>query len=211
MRLFSTLFLLIAVSFASFAQDDQKAKDIVVKLTNKTKTYSSIYVEFTAKIKNSSINESTKGKGWLKGDKYKAQLGEYNILSNGSKVWTISTEDKEVYVSNVGDDDDDMINPKELLTKWETGYRYKYVKEEVIGGVKYHRINLFPKDPKNAKYHTVTMLVNSAKNQIYQVTLKSNDGTKSTYTMNVFKVNETYSDNLFIFDKRKYPGYEVIY
>lgn len=210
MRIFSTILLALTIGFASFAQDDAKAKDIVTKLTRKTKSYSSIYVEFTAKIKNSSINETSKGKGWLKGDKYKAEFGEYRVLSNNVKVWTISTADKEVYVSSVGEDED-VINPKELLTQWETGFKYKYVKEETINGKKYHRINLYPKDAKKAKYHTVTLLVDVAQNQIYQVVLKSNDATTSTYTITTFKSNETYSDDMFIFDKRKYPGYEVIY
>ena len=210
MRLFSTFLFVFTIALAGFSQNDAKAKSIIDKLSTKTKSYKTIYVEFTAKIKNSSINESNKGKGWMKGDKYKAQFGEYNILSNGVKVWTISTADKETYVSSVGDDDDDMVNPQKLLKIWEDGYKFKYVKETVINGQKHHVINLFPKNPKNAKYHTVTMTVNDAKSQIYQVVMKSNDATTSTYTMNVFKANETYSDAMFIYDKRKYPGYEVI-
>lgn len=201
--------LLFSVSFA-FTQDE-KADKILNVFSVKVKNSSSFYLEFSANIKNSTsgTNENNTGKGWVKGDKYYASYGELTRISNGKKTWTILKEEKSVYISDE-DGDEESINPKKLMTLWETGFKSKYDKESKIGNDVVHVIYLYPKNPKTADYHTIILYISKDGNELKKATLKGKDGTVMNYTVTKLQFNVDAPDSRFVFDKSKYPGYQII-
>lgn len=203
--------LLAFVSFGTFAQD-AKAEGILNKLSSKVKGQKSFYVEFKANIKNTSagVNENETGKGWVKGEKYYASFGNNTVISNGVKTWTVVKEEKTVYVADADEDDDESINPKKLMTIWETGFKNKYLKESTVNGQAVHIVNLYPKNPKSTEYHTITLYISKAKNELVKVVMKMKDATIQTFTVGKFDGGATVSDSKFIFNKSKFPGYNII-
>ncbi len=191
---------------------DAKADGILDKVSAKIKGLKTFYVEFSATIKNSTngTNTNMSGKGWVKGDKFSATYGETTLISNGIKTWSIVKEEKTVYETDASGADEESINPKKLMTIWETGFKSKYEKEETLGGEKVHVIYLYPKNPKKANYHTIIVYVSKEDNELKKAILKSNDGTVSTFTMTKFTSNPAIEDSKFVFDKSKYPGYTVV-
>jgi outer membrane lipoprotein-sorting protein len=131
MKLLFSLVLLILFNFHFLSAQDSKAQGVLDKLSSKMKGLKSFYIEFSASIKNSETgtNESETGKGWVKGNKFSASYGENTIISNGMKTWTVVKEEKSVYESDATDDEDG-INPKKLMTIWESGFKNKYIKED---------------------------------------------------------------------------------
>jgi len=210
MKLLVTLFVFISVSFFSSAQDT-KAQAILDKLSAKLKSHTSFYVEFSAIIKNSATktNESETGKGWVKSNKYCASFGDNTIISNGIKTWTIVKEEKLVYESDA-DEEDESINPRKLMTIWETGFKNKYGKESSLNGETVHSIYLYPKNPKSVEYHTIVLYISKAQNELKKVIMRSKDGTEMTYKLNKYTPNAKVSDSQFVFEPKKYPGYTVI-
>ena len=195
----------------SFSQD-AKAQAILDKLSQKIKSQKSFYVEYSATVKNSSngTNSTVSGKGWVKGDKFSAIYGETTIISNGIKTWTIVKEEKTVYETDADSDDEESLNPKKLLTMWETGFKNKYDKEETLNGEKVHVIYLYPKNPGKANYHTIILYISKEGNELKKAIMKAKDGTVSTYSISKFTSNPTIEDSKFVFDKSKYPGYEIV-
>ena len=70
MKTLSLLFICLFITASAFAQSSQ-SQDILNKLSSSMKSLETFYMEFNANIKNTStgINESEKGKGWVKGNK----------------------------------------------------------------------------------------------------------------------------------------------
>ncbi|WP_300665600.1 outer membrane lipoprotein carrier protein LolA [Fluviicola sp.] len=198
-------------STLSYGQD-AKADGILDKVSAKIKGLKTFYVEFSATIKNSTngTNSNLSGKGWVKGDKYSATYGETTLISNGLKTWSIVKEEKTVYETDASGSDEESINPKKLMTIWETGFKTKYDKEETLNGEKVHVIYLYPKNPKKANYHTIIIYISKEDNELKKAIMKSNDGTVSTFTMTKFTSNPAIEDSKFVFDKSKYPGYTVV-
>ncbi len=198
-------------STLSYGQD-AKADAILDKVSAKIKGLKTFYVEFSATIKNSTngTNSNLSGKGWVKGDKYSATYGETTLISNGLKTWSIVKEEKTVYETDASGSDEESINPKKLMTIWETGFKTKYDKEETLNGEKVHVIYLYPKNPKKANYHTIIIYISKEDNELKKAIMKSNDGTVSTFTMTKFTSNPAIEDSKFVFDKSKYPGYTVV-
>ncbi|MDG1148236.1 MAG: outer membrane lipoprotein carrier protein LolA [Crocinitomicaceae bacterium] len=211
MKLLITLLTFASLSLTSFGQD-AKSQDILDALSTKMKTQHSFYIEFNASIKNSSTgtNESETGKGWVKSNKYHASFGDNTIISNGLKTWTIVKEEKSVYESDADEDDEESINPSKLMTIWETGFKNKYHKEITLNNDPTHVIYLYPKNPGSVEYHTIILYISKEKNELKKVTMKTKDGTSVTYSLTKFTSNTTIADSKFVFDSKKYPGYNVI-
>jgi outer membrane lipoprotein-sorting protein len=206
------LFLIIAlISFNSFGQD-AKAQAILDKLSTKMKNQNSFYVEFSANIKNGSsgTNESETGKGWVKGNKFYASYGDNTIISNGLKTWTVVKEEKSVYETDASADDEESMNPKKLMTIWETGFKNRYDKLETIGGVACHIIYLYPKNASKSDYHTVILYISKEDNELKKAIMKTKDGTTMTYSLSKFQSNPSVEDSKFVYDAKKYPGYTLI-
>lgn len=199
------------ISFSAFGQDS-KAQTILNKATKHMKAQKSFYIEFSANIKNSNsgTNESETGKGWVKGSKYYASYGENTIISNGMKTWTVVKEEKTVYETDAEEEDDDAINPKKLMTIWESGFKNKYGAEKTIGGTACHMIYLYPKNPSKVDYHTVVLYISKSNSEMKRVITKGKDGTRMTYNLTKFTGNPSISDSKFVYDKKKYPGYTLI-
>ena len=188
-----------------------QSQAILNKLSGSMKSLKTFYVEFNANIKNTStgVNESEKGKGWVKGSKYFATYGEITLLSNGLKTWTVINEEKSVYESDASDDEESM-NPKKLMTIWENGFKNKYEKASTFNGENVHIIKLYPTNPDNADYHTILLYVSSKSSELKKAVMKTNDGTTMTYHLTKFVSNKDIADNKFVFNKAQYPGFAVI-
>ena len=209
MKLFLTL--LVLLSFNSFGQD-AKSQGILDKLSTKMKGQKSFYIEFTANIKNATngSNESETGKGWVKSDKFYASYGDNTIISNGIKSWTIVKEEKSVYETDANEAGDEGMNPKKLMTIWESGFKNKYEKEDKLNNEVVHIIYLYPKNPAKVDYHTIILYISKTSNELKKAIMKAKDGTVMTYTLTKFQSNPTIEDTKFVFDIKKYPGYTLI-
>lgn len=208
MKALLTLLALTATSLI-FAQDqDPKAKAILDELSKKTKAYTSVQVEFTMKTSNktNNTNESVKGTATTKGNKYMVDITKQKILCDGIKIWTLLMKEKECNEETVEDAGDETMNPTKLMTIWEKGFKYRFIKEE--GGIQ--EIHLFPTDTKKSKYHTVIIKVDKAKVQVTSVTVKGKSGDVTELIINKFTPNVTIDDAKFKFTKKEYPDFKVI-
>lgn len=199
-------------AFLSFSQEvkDAKAQGVLDKLSAKMKGYKSFYIEFSASVKNTAngTNSTETGKGWVKDSKFYASYGDNTIVSNGLKTWTIVKEEKTVYETDANEDEDGL-NPKKLMSIWESGFKNKYEKEDKLNNEAVHVINLYPKNPKKVEYHTIVLYISKASNELKKAVMKTNDGTVMTYTVSKFQGNPTIEDAKFVFDIKKYPGYKL--
>jgi outer membrane lipoprotein-sorting protein len=63
---------------------------------------------------------------------------------------------------------------------------------------------------KSRPFHKVYVWVDKATNTIYRTRILEKSGTRYVYTINSFKPNVNIPDATFTFDKKKYPGVEVV-
>lgn len=212
MKYLAIIALFFTVATHAQEKGDPKSQAILDKVSAKMKEYKTFYIEFSALIKNSSsgVNESEIGKGWVKGNKFCASYGDNTIISNGTKTWTVVKEEKSVYESDVDNNDEESINPKKLMTIWETGFKNKYEKEDVLNNEKVHVIYLYPKNPNKVEYHTIILYISKDDLELKKAIMKSKDGTTMSYTLSKFTANPAVEDTKFVFDLKKYPGYSVV-
>ncbi|HVA98966.1 MAG TPA: outer membrane lipoprotein carrier protein LolA [Bacteroidia bacterium] len=197
------------------AQDvpvDKKAKDILDKLSVKTKSYTSIKADFTITIANPAKKTSDTQSGTLevKGDKYKLSIKGQDIISDGKVVWTYLKDANEVQINNVDNTSDDAINPTTIFTIYEKGFKYAFQSETKKGTQTIETIDLFPLNPAKKKYHTVKLMIDKAKNQITEFVVMMKDASTVTYTIKNFIPNVPVDDTTFTYNPKDHPGADVV-
>jgi len=207
--IFSVLILLIG---SLFAQQDTKAKVILDKLSHTSKSYKTIQIDFSFTLENKTgnVTDTNEGSVALKGKNYRLHMPAMGmeVFSNGTATWSYLTESNEVNITENDSDSDETMNPANLFTIYEKGFKYTYVGEETIAGKASQVIDLFPTD-KTKEFTKVRLYVDKAKSQILKAKTFNKDGNAYTLSMKNMKTDQNLTDDYFKFDAAKYPKVQV--
>jgi len=201
---------LIAITGSLHAQD-AKAKAILDKISNKTRQYATVTSDFsfTLEDKAADVKQTQEGTLKMKGKKYYIKLGDNEIYSDGETRWTYNTDMNEVYI-DVAEDGEDALNPAEIYTVWETGFKQYYDNEIKENGRTLDVIKLVPTDPRDKTFHTIKVYIDRAKEEVAKIEILGKQGDNYTYKVKTFQTNATYGNDTFVFNKSTHPGVEEI-
>lgn len=202
--------LIIFSTVNSQAQNATKAKALLDKVSAKVKTYQNIQIDFKYTLNNQKekVNQENKGNVILKGNQYLLNFMGITKLSDGKKVYTISKEDEEISIANIGTTDDDNDTPAKMLTFFNKGFKYAWDIPQTIKGKKIQYIKLIPISSKDDRKE-ILVGVDVAANHIYNTISIGKNGSRVTLTVNSFKTNQALPKNQFTFVKSKYPNYYI--
>lgn len=200
------VFLFAAFALTAAAQDqDPKAKAILDEVSKTTKTYKTVSTDVVFTIYNKDKKVVEKPQSWkiqVKDQKFRLEIPGTTIVCDGKTLWNYNKDAKEVTIKNF-DAENDEQNPSKIFTMYESGYKYKYEKEEKVGAVACQVISLYPAvKPEKKKFHTVQLYIDKAKKQIVQMKMIMKDGGTQVYEVKSLKPNLPLADNLFVFDTK---------
>ncbi len=202
------LFAIALLFSTSTYSQDKKAKALLDAVTVKIKSYDNIVIDFKYSLNNlkENINQESKGNVTMKGNKYVLNLMGVTKIFDGKYNYTINPEDEEVAISKVNEKDDTAITPSKLLTFFNSGYKFTWDILQNVKGRKIQYIKLVPNNTKDQRKEILLGIDTQTKN-IYNLIEVGRNGTKTTLTVNSFKINQPLSKNQFTFDASKYPKY----
>lgn len=204
--------LLFAIALSALSQaSDPAAKVILDGVSSKFKTFKSVQATFAYKVENGggkSLSAKT-GTILMKGTKYKVSFSGQEIFCNGTTIWNYDKGANEVTISKL-DASSGMITPQKLFTNfYDKDFRYILNGEKKMGAKTLQEIEMTPLD-KSKPFHKVYLQVDKTSKTIYSTKVLENAGNRYIYTVSSMKTNATIADNLFVFDKKKYPGVEEV-
>jgi len=195
------------------AEQDPKAKAILDELSKTTKSYKTISAEYELVMLNKDKKQTDKqsGKIQVKGNMFKLEIPGNTIVCDGKTVWTHNKDAQEVTIKNFEPNSDEGLNPSNIFTLYETGYKYKYEKEEKIGANTYNVINLYPTiKPEKKKFHTIKLYVDKVKKQVGEIKMLMKDGGTQTYEIKSLTPNAALADNVFVFDTKNFKPDQIV-
>ncbi len=206
------LFVAVFAANISWAQD-AKAKEILDEVSQKTRTYKSIFADFTFSMKNKEmeIDEKNEGSIKLKGQKYCVLLPEVGVevFSDGTTLWNYMKEGNQVTISNIDDESSELMDPSSIFTIYERGFKSEFVAEKALGEKTVYQINLFP-DSDEFDVSKIEISIDKATMMIHAATLYGTDGNLYGILVNKFNSNNDFPESDFVFNASKYPDVEVI-
>jgi len=201
--------ILLLSSIQLFSQIDSKAKSILDKTSEKTKSYQSINATFEFTIQNdgAGLKETSKGTLILQKDKYKLSFNGIEIFCDGKTQWTYIKEAQEVTISEPGTDDE-SINPATIFTIYEKGYKNTYLGEFTNGQKKTYKIELIPIEPK--EFSRLIIEIDQATYQILNAKMFGKDENVYEIKVGSMITNNNYDVSTFSFDPKKNPKVEIV-
>lgn len=197
------LFLIIC-SANAFGQSNEDAKKAIKRLSAKLQSYTSIQANFTFTLYNEAadVTDSQDGKLLIRGDHYRLSMMGILALCNGSTLWSVSEEMKEVSVMDP--DENDLFNPQGIFTLVDTDFNYSFVSQttDLI------TVDLLPKDVASP-YSKIRMVIKRASDEIAKVTYFSVDENQYIIVIKSLVVNAPVDDRFFSFDAASFPGFKL--
>ncbi len=203
-------FLLISAGIATAQTSDQAAVKLLKSVSQKYSGYKTMQMDVTLTIENleSKSKDTKSGKVYGKGNKFRAEMGNQIIMSDGKTLWTYLKDVNEVQINNF-EQGQGIMSPNDIFKIAEKDYLV-YMGEKVTeGGKSLQIIELTPKN-KSLSFSKIKMYVDPTDNSVKKGVVYDKNAIHYTYTISNFKSNVELSDSTFTFDKSKYPGVEVI-
>ena len=200
---------LFLTSMLALAQAKKDADEILKEVTEKTKSFSSIKIDFTYNMDNpdAKIHESESGTLLVEGDKYRLKIAGQVIISNGVTIWTYIEEANEIQINTV-DEEQELLTPSRLLTSYSEQYKSKLAGEEEVNGHTYQVIELKPSEDKN--FSQVLLTVDKQLQRFVKIDILDKNGNTFTYIVNKFEPDVPVKDSDFTYIPQEFPGAEVI-
>lgn len=190
--------------------NDKKAEKILDAVSKKYKANKTFQAKFTYSIENKAdnIKENQSGTISTSGSSFRVEIAGQEIFSDGKVIYTYNKEVNEVSINNYSPKDAD-INPSEIFTMYQKGFLYRLIDEKTEGGKVIQNLELTPKDKKKT-FFKVKVTVDKAASQIIRSVIYDKNGNIYTYNVTKQTANPKLDKSYFVFDKKKYPGVQVV-
>lgn len=208
--LISTFFI-ATISFCQ--QSDAAAKKILDAVSAKYKTFKSVQAAFTLRNEDSkgTLLGTKKGTASLKGSRYRVSVAGtgQEIFCDGANIWTYDKSANEVTITKPDPSTNTITMQKLFSNFYDKDFLYKLNGDKIVNKKSVQEIEMTPVD-KTKPFHKVYLLVDKQSKTIYSTRILDKSGNVMVYTVNTLNGSVNLPDNLFVFDKNKYPGVEVI-
>jgi outer membrane lipoprotein carrier protein len=194
----------------SYSQTDPKAQEILKGVSAKYKSYKSLTASFKLNLLDKKTNKAQNQSGTvtLKGSMYHLAMADQEVMSDGKVMWTFLKESNEVQISEV-EEKSDGLSPTTIFTMYEKGFKTKYKGDKTENGNMMQQIELFPEDNKK-NYIKILISINKKDKYVNSATVYDKNGNIYTYSITKFTPNAAVNDDMFTFNKAKYPGVEIV-
>jgi outer membrane lipoprotein-sorting protein len=193
-KIISAALMALVLATPAMAQDDAhdpNAKKILDKVQSTTQSYQTLRASFDWTLENKAekTKDTKSGFMFLKGGKYKLILAGTEMFSDGTTMWTYSKEANEITISEVEEDEDNIIsNPTKIFDLYQKGFKYalkgeeqRDVKVKKDGKVVTEKktcqiVDLYPENPRGKEFHTVELVIVKETAQIAIIDIKFKNG-----------------------------------
>lgn len=206
----SVCFLMATLTFAQ-ETGDAAAKTLLEKARKKYEGYKTIEADFSLTIEPAEgKKEVQKGKMWQSGEKYRVQLDQQEIISDGKSSWLYMKGNKEIQINDAdAQSDANSLSPKGLMKMYQSGnFIYFMGNTGTENGKSVQYIEIKPVD-RRAEYSKFKVAINKSNNQIVSMKTYNKDGSKFTMLISKLATDKKIDAKKFIFDATKYQGVHI--
>ena len=190
--------ILLLVPLCIFAQKDTKARQILDRTASALQQAGGIRATFEG---------SNNGTLLMKGEKFFLDCAGISSWFDGKTQWSYVSDNEEVTVSIPTPEELQGINPYALIQSYKNGYNYQYKGKHTQNGIIGHEVKLIPEHEQSLK--SITLFVTEKYLPIY-IKVEQDNGMADEIIITSCQTNQKLNDNVFVFDKNKYPNAEII-
>ena len=176
--------------------------------------FGSIDATYTSKMVDvkSDFEETLNGYIQIEDNKFKLDLGEFVIISDGGAVWTYEKETNDCYIEDPEMLAEQGIDPTKIFTIWEDDFKNEWMGIRTLEGRELVQVNLYPTgdDASEKAYHTIQLFIDESALEVVQLVIKGRSGIDTDYHINSFKTGMNMPASTFFFTESDFPGVTMI-
>lgn len=206
--------LLFTFSFAysTWAINDPQAKNMLDEVKANMLSTESWEFEFELTVRFPEMEaDKMKGVFYQDGKKFKVDLGEQIVISDGQSIYTYIKDFNEVQISDYDNGIEEMfINPSQIIQIYENGeYLYQYSGKTTFQNREMHLIEFKPSNPAEAEYIKIKLLLDMKAKMPAHISISARNG--ANYQLELLKQikGANHPPSVFQFRKEDFPGVEV--
>jgi outer membrane lipoprotein-sorting protein len=200
-KLYSTLLIIFFSLNLVNAQNDPAAKKVIDAFGSKVKASKGIIASFTL----NSFTSKGRAAGSkalnisMQGEKYLLKQGKTEIICDGMNVYNYDGI-KTITKSSV-EEGSQTLSPQKLLAgSYDKDFTYKLLPSTGA----FNEIEMLPID-KRKNFVKVNLFFDKAKNTLLKARILDKSNNITELKVNSFNMSSSLNDNLFVFNKAKYP------
>lgn len=213
MKKLGLMLIMLGLVGVAKAQEDQKAKGILDKMSDKYQTIPAYKTNFVYQLRNKveNIDEKFSGEIMVKGEKYVLIMSDQEIYNDGETIWTLLKDANEVNVDYYMPDEGDL-SPNNIYAAYKKGYRYRWVENKKVGSRTLDVVELQPENPKDPDkmFYKILLNIDNSDHTIHSWEMYDRGGNVFSYTISGFNPAFKAEDSFFEFNAAKYPNVEVV-
>lgn len=186
---------------------DGRSDAILRSLSEKVASLGSYRVGFHVEVED----EDADGEYVVSGNKFYIKVGDMEVICDGKARYEVNNEDEEVLIDKVRPDDRNIItNPTKGFEFADDIFTHGYKGEMTVDGKACDVVELRPRDPESST--PVTMLYVDKKTGLpvkLEYAAEGIDGDVEI-TIKSMAPDTKIPASRFVFNKKDYPGYELI-
>ena len=200
--------VLFFAGYFAHAQTDTVANAILDRFAAKAMNAPSVSLNF--KLITNDLAEKTTdtltASIILSKDSYKLEMPNNIIWFDGTTSWSYLIAEDEVVITKPDKNDNSFQSkPSGIFSMHKNGYKASLVEENASIWI----IDLYPEDTKSDLIK-VRLSIGKNLNDLKNVEYRRKDGIVIYILVNEYNLNVRPEQNLFVFDKDKYKGVEII-
>lgn len=202
---------LFAQTTAAPEKNDPEAKKVLDKIRKKYDAYKSVEATFSLVIEvPGQAKETQKGTITQEGKKFRLDMSDQTVVSDGVTTWAYQKKPNEVQVNDADPNDANAImSPKDLLGRYQKGdFLYAISDKTTEAGKLLTQIEFKPKD-RNSEYSKLRVAVDEKAGAIQSIKAFAKDGSRYTFSITRLTPNKALPATLFSFDAKQYKGIRV--
>ena len=189
-------------SICAFSQEN-KAKSILDKTSATIKNAGDIKADFSASSSSGSMN----GTIYIHKSMFHLQSNNVKCWYNGKTLWTYRKSTNEVNITTPTRTEQQNINPYLFINIYKKGYSYS-LKEISLKGKNYYEVTLNATS-KSSKLRKMIITIDKTNYYPIKVCMQRTKGETEINILNC-KTKQKFNDNTFSFNKKDFPGVEII-
>ena len=197
-KLYIALYVILWFPLYLFAQKDPKAEEILKK--------TEAFLQDTGGIR-AGFETSEPGLLLMKGEKFYLNCAGVQTWYNGKTQWSYVEANDEVNITTPTQEELQYLNPYFLMKSYKQGYNYHFIKSHTINGKRGYEIMLTPQ--KKQDISSITLFISTEYIPLY-IKIKQENQSAIEFSITTCQHSQRLSDDMFTFDKNKYPNAEII-
>jgi chaperone LolA len=206
-KIFRIASLVIFLFSNLIAGDD--ADKILRNIQKKYESWNDATISFTQQVLFAVTKSEQSFDGKLivkKGNKYRIDLEQQLIITDGKTVWSVNKTNKQVMVDKYKDDPK-SLTPEKMLTNIPKNYNAAFLNREETGGVDIVVLKLLPKESRSS-FRSIKMWVDEDHSVLKKIQIIDASNNTITYAITNLLINSGVKESSFSYQPP--TGFEVI-